>query len=65
MQKPSKADTLSFYLSISLVVVSSVLVKAIAKGQIPVYYVSKVLALQRLNDLSESCEVPLCVGDFS
>lgn len=44
LAKSSKDDVLSLYLSISLVPVSSVLVKEVGKGQDTVYYVSKIFA---------------------
>lgn len=49
LAKSSKGESLSFYLSINPIVVSSVLVNAIAKGQVPMYYVSKVLAKTEMN----------------
>lgn len=49
--QPSKGDTLSLYLSINPVVVSSVLVNVIVKVQVLVYYISKVLIKAEMNYL--------------
>lgn len=56
MAKTSIGGAVSLYLSISLVVVSSVLVKQIAKGHVLVYFVLNVLTNTQMNYLEvEKC----------
>lgn len=51
LTKPSKGDTVFLYLTTNPVVVSSLLVKVLSKGQVPIYYVCKVLTKAEINYL--------------
>lgn len=49
LAKPAKGDALFLYDNISLVAVSSILVKNLDQGQVSVYYVSKFLSKTEIN----------------